>query len=118
MSSTAADTINQELTLMQPWDNFPHDTAAIEQLEKKILLAYLRSCRWFAGKARKIAAVCVDTMLTITGGGKIFHLLIVKTKYRTGKLEQYLLPVSLITADHVTEINPKGIIAFTRINDA
>lgn len=109
--------IKTTFTLSQPWELFPKDTIAIEQFEKNVLPPYVISCRWFAGKARKIAKVCVDSVLTISGDQKTFHLLIIKTKYRTGKLEQYLLPVSLVAADPRVEINPKGIIAFSKTGD-
>ncbi|MEO6166379.1 MAG: putative maltokinase [Chitinophagales bacterium] len=116
------------LELAQSWSDFPRDSHAIEQLEKNILPEYVRSCRWFAGKARKITAICVDSMLTVNAAfpqsaafpspGSTFHLLIVKAKYRTGKLEQYLLPLALIHADQSEHAHPKGIIATTRTNDA
>lgn len=116
-----------KLNLSQPWPDFPRDSIAMEQMERDILPAYVRSCRWFAGKARRITAVCVDSILSVSSpfksasesgaGTPIFHLLILKAKYRTGKLEQYLLPLSLIPADQATDTNPKGVIATTRINE-
>lgn len=123
-----ASKVNAELVLelTQSWSDFSLDSSAIEQLERKILPSYVRSCRWFAGKARKISAVCLESMLTITAPQQVtdgsvaatFHLLIIKAKYRTGKLEQYLLPLSLIPLNPAEEINPKGIIATCRVNDA
>lgn len=108
--------------------SFARDSQAMEQMERYILPAYVRSCRWFAGKARKITTVCVDSILSVSSpfesasesaaATPIFHLVILKAKYRTGKLEQYLLPLALITADQSANTNPKGIIAATRINEA
>lgn len=118
--------LNRMLHLTQSWESLATDSQAIEELEKIILPGYVRSCRWFAGKARKISAVCLESMVTIAGPREVtdnsvaatFHLLIIKAKYRTGKLEQYLLPLSLIPSNPAEEINPKGIIATSRVNDA
>ncbi len=111
------------LELSQPWPDFPRDSHAAEQLEKNILPAYVRSCRWFAGKARRIIAVCLDSLLTLSAPagthapGSVFHLMILKAKYKTGKLEQYLLPLSLVQANPADEINLKGIIGSVRMDD-
>lgn len=110
------------LELSKPWSEFPQDILAAEQLERAMLPAYVRSCRWFGGKARRITAVCVDSVLTVTApsataGEQVFHLMIVKAKYKTGKLEQYLLPLSLVPANPADEINLKGIIGTVRMQD-
>lgn len=107
------NTISRQIQLNVPWDEFANDTVAIETLEKKVLPAYIKTCRWFAGKARRIAAVCIDHILTVKApaGTGVFYLLIVKSKYRTGKLEQYLLPIALLLPDHPEAQNPKCNIA-------
>lgn len=127
MIETPKINADQVLELTLPWPDFARDSHAIELMEKSVLPAYVRSCRWFAGKARKITKVCVDSLLSVTAPfnsfsesapvASVFHLVIIKAKYRTGKLEQYLLPLSLIPADQSATIHPKGIIASTRINE-
>ncbi|MBK9730862.1 MAG: putative maltokinase [Chitinophagaceae bacterium] len=115
--------VNKLLHLALPWEELGNDRLAIEQLEKQMLPAYVKSCRWFAGKARRITAVCLDSLLTITAptivstSATVFHLLIIKAKYRTGKLEQYLLPLALVQANPADEINLKGIIGAVRFNE-
>jgi trehalose synthase-fused probable maltokinase len=96
------------------WEYLSRDTEAIELLEKKILPDYLKLCRWFGGKARRMAGISVDHILSFSSPGSsktIFHFLILKARYRTGKAEDYLLPLSLV-AD-AEGISGKGVIANT-----
>lgn len=86
----------QTLTLALGWNQLTEDTAAVEQLEQFVLPGYLKSMRWFGGKARKLASLCIDKALRLEHNQQLFHLLIIKAKYRTGKSEDYLLPVALV----------------------
>jgi maltose alpha-D-glucosyltransferase/alpha-amylase len=87
----------QSLTLTLDWSQLTEDTAAVEQLEQFILPGYMKSMRWFGGKARKLSAICVDKALRLEHHHHLFHLLIVRAKYRTGKSEDYLLPLALVS---------------------
>ncbi len=83
-------------------------------LEKNILPGYIRSCRWFGGKSRKIKSVTINRTLTVNSGTKdirSFHFFILKVAYSSGKAESYLLPVALVSGD--TPVIEKGIIAVT-----
>jgi len=90
------------------WNQLPNDAAAIEQFERFILPAYLKRMRWFGGKARKLSSFCIDKALRFERDDTVFHLLVIRAKYRTGKSEDYLLPLALV-AD-VAGISEKGII--------
>lgn len=108
MEALNSSTVNFSLD----WEDLSRDTEAIELLEKKILPEYLKSCRWFGGKARRLAGISVDHILSLSSSGSskpIFHFLILKAKYRSGKSEEYLLPLSLVT--NKEGIPGKGVIA-------
>lgn len=110
LSSVESQT-GAELSLSLPWENISRDAEAIDFLEKNILGNYLKGCRWFGGKARRLAGICIDHVLSLpsTGTGQVvFHFLILKVKYRTGKSEDYLLPVSLVAS--ADDVPKKGII--------
>ena len=96
-----------ELTFSLPWEDISRDAEAIDLLEKNILAGYLKGCRWFGGKARRLAGICVDHVLSLPSpdpSPTLFHFFILKVKYRTGKSEDYLLPVSLVaSADDVPQ---------------
>jgi trehalose synthase-fused probable maltokinase len=67
-----------------------------EQLQNELLPAYLRHCRWFAGKARKIKQIRVKEALPFVYEQQTAYILLVDAFYRTGKLEQYLLPLTYV----------------------
>jgi maltose alpha-D-glucosyltransferase/alpha-amylase len=77
------------LTFSLEWRQLPEDASVIEQLEQFVLPAYMKNMRWFGGKARKLTSICVDKSLKLEDSERIFHLLIIKAKYRTGKSEDY-----------------------------
>jgi maltose alpha-D-glucosyltransferase/alpha-amylase len=84
------------LTLSAEWSKLPEDASAIEQLERFILPGYLKRMRWFGGKARKLTAICIEKVLRLIDEEEVFHLLVIRTKYRTGRSEDYLMPVALV----------------------
>ncbi|MFI5134746.1 MAG: putative maltokinase [Chitinophagales bacterium] len=90
------------------WNELPNDVQVIEKLEQFILPAYMKKMRWFGGKARKLSSICIDKTLRLEQDGKIFHTLVVRAKYRTGRFEDYLLPVALVSS--IEGISKKGII--------
>lgn len=75
------------------WPGFleEHDFRALFTAE--ILPAYLKKCRWFAGKARKLKDIRIKETIRFTTGVHTVLILIIDAYYRSGKLEQYLLPV-------------------------
>jgi len=87
--------------------------AAIRFELEKILPGYLKTCRWFGGKARKLAGISIEQVLNLRSkfSQRNFELLVLKIKYQSGKSEEYLLPVTEIpSAENIPE---KGIITKT-----
>jgi maltose alpha-D-glucosyltransferase/alpha-amylase len=103
----------QTLTLSLGWNQLTEDTPAVEQLEQFVLPGYLKGMRWFGGKARKLAALCIDKALRLEHNQRLFHLLIIKAKYRTGKSEDYLLPVALV--DQTEGLSEKATICSSNL---
>ena len=101
------------------WSKLPEEQAFIWNLEKEILPDYLATCRWFAGKARKLEEVKVKEIIPFPLKEDIAYLLIIETLYYTGKSENYLLPLTLQTAESVDlhESMPKGILATLKQNE-
>ncbi|MBF0464558.1 MAG: putative maltokinase [Nitrospirae bacterium] len=65
-------------------------------LEKEVLPSYLMSCRWFAGKAKKVQDV--EIIEDVFLDGPPAHILLIRVTYTDGLPEIYLLPVSYATA--------------------
>jgi len=103
------------ITLNKPWKDFAKDKKAIALLEQNVLYAYMRKCRWFAGKARMIKFLKVQQLLTIPIDGDLAYLIIVHVGYTYGDEEKYALPVSFLPDDYdlIEQINPKAFIVKT-----
>ncbi|MCP5494205.1 MAG: maltose alpha-D-glucosyltransferase [Leptospiraceae bacterium] len=65
--------------------------------ETKVLPNYMRRCRWFAGKARKIKSVSVADFLKLDN--KEFYLLFLNVNYVEGEDEVYSLPLSIASRE-------------------
>jgi maltose alpha-D-glucosyltransferase/alpha-amylase len=64
------------------------------RLENEILPKYLRSCRWFGGKAKVIREIKIVERFPVVEDSSASHVLFLEVKYTEGTQELYLLPVS------------------------
>lgn len=64
---------------------------------EKILPAYLRTRRWFGGKARRMKWAKVLEAIPLANGASHLHLLLVQADYTEGDPEVYSLPVAFAT---------------------
>ncbi|MBS1525509.1 MAG: trehalose synthase, partial [Bacteroidetes bacterium] len=103
---------SSSLMLSKPWTQFALDKKALAWLEKDILYAYMRKCRWFAGKARMIKFLKIQQLLHIPIDGGTAYLVIVHVGYTYGDEEKYAMPVSFLPDDYdlIGQINPKAFI--------
>jgi len=86
---------------------------------EKILPAYLRSRRWFGGKARRMKWARVLEAIPLANGTSHLHLLLVQTDYTEGDPELYSLPVAFASgaeAERMLAEAPGAVIA--RVDDA
>jgi maltose alpha-D-glucosyltransferase/alpha-amylase len=87
------------------------------------LEAYIRSRRWFGGKARTITSLRVNDSVDLPGDAG--HLLFVKIEYADGEPETYLLPLAVMQARRAQEQVPTivarlrdGVLLYEPVNDA
>jgi len=71
------------------------DGKHLERFQSRVLPEYIRGCRWFGGKARKIMRTSVREYLPLRGLADTFYL-IVDISYASGQNETYQLPVIFI----------------------
>ncbi len=74
---------------------------------EKILLNYVQKNRWFRGKAKKMSGIEIKHAFPMSTGVINSYLLIVVTKYVEGKDEDYIIPLSLVTGDAISDIKYK-----------
>jgi maltose alpha-D-glucosyltransferase/alpha-amylase len=65
-----------------------------ERLENEIFPKYLKSCRWFGGKAKTIRGVSIVESIPLAKNSDVSYALILEVKYTEGPNDSYLLPVS------------------------
>jgi maltose alpha-D-glucosyltransferase / alpha-amylase len=64
------------------------------RLEEDVFPGYLRNCRWFGGKGRKIRGVTLLDRVPMEREPNAPHVLFLLVRYTEGAQEMYLLPVS------------------------
>ncbi|MBI4527528.1 MAG: maltose alpha-D-glucosyltransferase [Deltaproteobacteria bacterium] len=85
---------------------------------EKFLPNYLKSCRWFGGKARQIRAVKITEKIRIPSDSSVAYLTVAEVQYGTGTPENYLLPLVFRDGERAVEIeqaHPNAVIARLRI---
>jgi maltose alpha-D-glucosyltransferase/alpha-amylase len=88
-----------------------------ERFEEEIIPIYLRSCRWFGGKARKIQVSTIVENIRMQLNSFIANTLLIEVKYTEGSSDTYLLPVSFLSgteADNIKREIPQAVIAHLR----
>ncbi len=92
-----------ELSVSEGWkDIFQGKTK--EKLADDILPQYIRGCRWFGGKARRIRQIKIIENITIGKTPSVTHLLFLKVLYTEGLSDIYLLPISFASGDEARRI--------------
>ncbi|MCB9287823.1 MAG: maltose alpha-D-glucosyltransferase [Lewinellaceae bacterium] len=79
------------------WPEFFDNYTTKRRFEKKILPAYMRSCRWFGGKSKKIVSINISHFPGIEVDGVTAYFLNVVVRYTDGLPETYFLPVTIVT---------------------
>ncbi|GAB3502598.1 putative maltokinase [Emticicia fontis] len=101
-----------EFVLTIEWKGFEKDKYVHTVLEDNILPPYIKQCRWFAGKARKIKQLKVRHVVHF----EEFIFMIFEARYEEGDMEQYLLPLSFIE-ENTQDIPAKGILSKASMDD-
>jgi len=89
-----------------------------DQIENRILPAYMFSCRWFGAKARTLRQMRVRERSTISSAPDAAQLWVVEVSYLDGPTENYALPVKIVSAEKaakISQVAPHAVIA--RFND-
>ena len=92
----------------------------LERLETRILPKYIRNCRWFGGKARKIVRVAIAENIEVKEHDNIRYL-IVEVRYPSGSNELYQLPVSYVPAEQIDQEDEnfsKRVIVKVKVGDS
>jgi maltose alpha-D-glucosyltransferase / alpha-amylase len=72
-------------------------------LERKILLPFIKKCRWFGGKAKVVNKLTINKTVPVKVDGDTHFLVVMEVHYVQGLSEFYFLPVTFIPSDNIME---------------
>ncbi|MDY6974420.1 MAG: alpha-amylase family glycosyl hydrolase, partial [Thermodesulfobacteriota bacterium] len=102
-----------ELRVIGSWETvFQGKTR--EKLEREIFPLYIKGCRWFGGKARRLQQIRILEYVTIKMNHSSTQLLFLEVRYAEGLSEIYLLPLSFSSgeqAERVIQEDPGAVVA-------
>ena len=91
------------------------------RLEDDILPSYLRSARWFGGKARTLQRVKIAEVIPLEREDSSARILLLETSYTEGTPDIYLLPLAFATGDRSANLlndAPQGVVARVNVDDS
>ena len=82
-----------ELSVKKSWEAVLEGESR-RRLEEEILPQYVKNCRWFGGKAKRIRRVNIVESIPIVSNSDVSYALILAVRYTEGTQDLYLLPLS------------------------
>lgn len=117
-SEVPKERIISEIEADVAWGAFFEQYTAKRRFEKKVLPAYLNTCRWFGGKSRHIVAVNISHFPKVEMEGAVAYLLNIQVRYTNGLPETYFLPATFVTnAERVVRFlknEPQSVICYLK----
>ena len=87
---------------------------------ERILPDYLKSCRWFGGKARQVRSAEIVEAIPMPFDSGTAYLVAVKIQYSEGHPETYLLPLAFAPANQMMALrqsNPNALVTQLLMKD-
>lgn len=85
------------------WERLFANYSEVRVLERKVLSAFMRKCRWFGGKAKVITKISVAKVIPVKVEGISYYFTILEVSYAQRLPELYFIPLSFALADSVVE---------------
>ncbi|MCU7491159.1 MAG: maltose alpha-D-glucosyltransferase [Ignavibacteria bacterium] len=115
----AGDATLSEIRVKKQWKEIFEGDAKV-YLERKVLPVYIKTCRWYGGKARQMQSISVKENIPIPVNGTNAYLIIIQVNYAAGAPENYVLTVSYIRekeAEKMIKDNPQSIISRIKVGE-
>ncbi len=117
-SETAASIASKERKI-PTLDSAPSVAALLEngqraRIEREVLPAYVRNCRWFGAKARTVRQMRIAEEIPVASGDDAAQIWFVEVSYLDGPTETYALPVQIARDDAARALEratPNAVIA-------
>ncbi len=85
------------------WDKLFGNYNEKRQFERKILPVFMKKCRWFAGKAKPVSKIGIQSMMPLKVGGRTHYLTLIEVHYVQRLPELYFLPLCFVPAESIVD---------------
>jgi maltose alpha-D-glucosyltransferase/alpha-amylase len=100
------------------WEKMFNNYNEIRVFERKLLLPFLRKCRWFGGKAKAVSKLTICKSFPYKVDGNTHFLTIVEVHYVQRLPELYFLPMCFVPTENIfdkIEHSPQSVICRAEI---
>ena len=85
------------------WEKLFDNYNELRLLERKILLPFMKKCRWFGGKAKVVSKVSIHKAISVKVDGDTHFLTVIEVDYVQRLPELYFLPLAFLPSDSIME---------------
>jgi maltose alpha-D-glucosyltransferase / alpha-amylase len=85
------------------WEKLLDNYNELRTLERKVLLPFIKKCRWFGGKAKTVSKLSLHKAIPVKVGGDTHFFVIIQVHYVQGLPELYFLPLAFLPSDSIME---------------
>lgn len=85
------------------WEKLFDNYNELRTLERKVLLNFMKKCRWFGGKAKVVSKVSIQKTIPVKVDGDTHFLTVVEVHYAQRLPELYFLPLAFLPSDSIME---------------
>ena len=85
------------------WEKLFDNYNEIRILERKVLLPFMKKCRWFGGKAKQVNKVSINKAISVKVDGDTHFFTVIEVHYVQGLPEYYFTPLAFLPSDSIME---------------
>jgi maltose alpha-D-glucosyltransferase/alpha-amylase len=85
------------------WEKLFDNYNELRVLERKVLLPFMKKCRWFGGKAKAVSKVSIHKTVPVKVEGDTHFLTVVEVHYVQRLPELYFLPLAFLPSDSIMD---------------
>jgi maltose alpha-D-glucosyltransferase/alpha-amylase len=85
------------------WEKLFDNYNELRILERKVMLPFMKKCRWFGGKAKVVSKLALHKSIPVKVEGDTHFFVIIEVHYVQGLPEFYFLPMAFLPSDSIME---------------
>ena len=85
------------------WEKLFDNYNELRVLERKVLIPFMKKCRWFGGKARVVSKVAIKKTIPVKVDGDTHFFGVIEVHYVQRLPELYFLPMAFLPSDSIME---------------